>query len=204
MKNGKIKGFLKTKVGTCITTGFICFILGGSFMSDSTRVTELENILNDKEQEISVKDNEISTLSAKVNEAEPYFAMQEEEKAQLEAQAQKEKEEREAQEKAEAEAKAQAEIEAKTIQLSSGNYEAGVDFEAGTYNIVAIDGSGNVYSSNMYSGGLNAVMASEAKIAELSQLGMGDLYKTEYKNIKLKQGTTLTTDGVTIKLIPSK
>lgn len=47
-------------------------------------------------------------------------------------------------------------------------------------------------------------MGSDAKIEEMSQLGMGDMYKKEYKNIKLPAGTTLKVDGVEIKLIPKQ
>lgn len=45
--------------------------------------------------------------------------------------------------------------------LTAGNYVAGKDIPVGTYNIVAVSGSGNVSSSNMFSGGLNEVMGAE-------------------------------------------
>ena len=48
------------------------------------------------------------------------------------------------------------------VDLSAGNYVAGVDIPAGTYNLTATSGSGNVSSSNMYSGGLNEIMGSPA------------------------------------------
>ena len=88
----------------------------------------------------------------------------------------------------------QEELEARTIELSNGNYVAGTDFEAGTYTITAISGNGNVYSSNMFSGGLNAIMGTSNN----------GFYELEYKNIKLPKGTTLTIDGVTVRLTPSK
>ena len=43
-------------------------------------------------------------------------------------------------------------------ELGSGYYTAGIDFPAGTYDIEAISGNGNVSSDNMYDGGLNAIM----------------------------------------------
>ena len=46
--------------------------------------------------------------------------------------------------------------------LIAGNYIAGVDIPAGTYNLTATAGSGNVSSSNMYNGGLNEIMESPA------------------------------------------
>lgn len=80
------------------------------------------------------------------------------------------------------------------ISLGSGNYVAGTDFEAGVYNVVAVSGSGNVSSDNMFNGGINAIMG----ISDLS------LYETEYKNITFKKGTELTISGVQINLIPVK
>ncbi|MFV0394914.1 MAG: hypothetical protein ACK5LC_11055 [Coprobacillaceae bacterium] len=77
------------------------------------------------------------------------------------------------------------------ITLGSGNYTAGVDFNPGVYNVVAISGTGNVSSSNMYDGGLNAIM------------GIGDdFYEVEYKNITFDNATTLKISGVEIQLIP--
>ena len=94
------------------------------------------------------------------------------------------------------------------IELSDGNYVAGEDFVEGKYDIVAIKGSGNVSSSDMFSGGLNSVMASKDKIDELNKCGLSslaDTYQTNFKNAKLKKGVELNiSNGVTIKLIPVK
>lgn len=79
------------------------------------------------------------------------------------------------------------------VTLGNGNFIAGVNFPAGIYDIVAISGSGNVYTNNMYDGGLNAVMG----------VKNSDFYINEYKNVSLASGVTLTVDGVKIKLIPS-
>lgn len=79
----------------------------------------------------------------------------------------------------------------KSFSLSSGNYVAGEDFAAGTYDILATEGNGNVYSDNMYDGGINAVMGTD------NEMGF---YERQYKNIILPEGTTLTIDGVTVKL----
>lgn len=89
------------------------------------------------------------------------------------------------------------------VSLTNGNYVAGKDFKAGMYNIVAIEGGGNVSSSNMYDGGLNAIMGSKQKIKESKDIGM-NIYQEEYKNIDLPKKTTLKVDGVKIKLIPVK
>lgn len=82
----------------------------------------------------------------------------------------------------------------KSVTLTSGNYVAGDDFEAGTYDITAVKGDGNVSSDNMYEGGLNAIMGTSG----------GDMYEKEFKNIVLNEGVTLSISGVTVKLDPSK
>jgi hypothetical protein len=88
----------------------------------------------------------------------------------------------------------------KTIDLRNGNFVSGTDFPAGTYDIIAVSGGGNVSSDNMYGGGLNAVMGVAEKNKEIGL----DMYQQEYKNIELPEGTTLTISGVDIQLVPSK
>lgn len=81
------------------------------------------------------------------------------------------------------------------IELSSGNFTAGTDFEPGVYDITCITGSGNVYSDNMYDGGLNEVMSADTS----------DGYSiTTFKNAKFEEGAQLSVSGCTIKLTPSK
>lgn len=81
-----------------------------------------------------------------------------------------------------------------TVSLGSGNFVAGEDFKSGVYDVVAVSGSGNVNSDNMFDGGLNAIMGT-------SNNGFDE---KEYKNIVLKDGVTLSVSGVNIQLIPSK
>lgn len=83
-------------------------------------------------------------------------------------------------------------------EFSSGHYIAGIDFPAGVYDIVAVSGGGNVSSSNLYDGGINAIMGTEDK-----NTGGLDMYEQEYKNIDLPEGTTLTIDSVQVQLVPS-
>lgn len=45
-------------------------------------------------------------------------------------------------------------------------------------------------------------MGDNNKIAEMNSLGMGDMYKKEYKNIKLPNSVTLSLDVVGVKLVP--
>lgn len=78
--------------------------------------------------------------------------------------------------------------------FSSGNYTCGTDFEPGEYVVTAIEGSGNVSSDNLLTGGINEVMGVEAT----------DLYITNYKNVCLEDGCVLKVSGVTITLTPSK
>lgn len=75
--------------------------------------------------------------------------------------------------------------------LSSGVYVAGQDFKGGKYNIIAVSGSGNISSSNMYTGGVDGEISSDNNGA----------YK-EYRDINLPNGTKLTISGdVSIKLV---
>lgn len=83
-----------------------------------------------------------------------------------------------------------ASLEPYSVTLSSGHYTAGIDIPAGTYNVSAISGAGNVSSTNMYSGGMNSIMAPKAD----------NLHITEFKNLKLPEGETLSISGVSVKL----
>lgn len=78
--------------------------------------------------------------------------------------------------------------------LSAGHYTAGIDFPSGNYDITAVDGSGNVSSSNMFSGGLNEVMATKED----------DMYIKEFKNADLKKDTVLSIGGNLSVKISSK
>jgi Ni,Fe-hydrogenase I large subunit len=80
------------------------------------------------------------------------------------------------------------------IELQSGNYIAGTDFTAGTYNIVATKGSGNVSTSNMFDGGLNEIMGTAADGFSIK----------EFKNADLSEGVELSISGVSVRLEPSK
>ncbi|MDF2510648.1 MAG: hypothetical protein K0S04_514 [Herbinix sp.] len=74
------------------------------------------------------------------------------------------------------------------IDISTGNYIVGTDFEVGTYNIVAVSGSGNLHSSDAY-------------VNEVVGLEDGDV--NEIKNVYLSEGSKLTLrDGLSIKLVP--
>lgn len=78
--------------------------------------------------------------------------------------------------------------------LGNGNYIAGEDFNAGTYNIEVISGNGNISSSNIYDGGINAIM------------GKSDsMYEKKYLHIELPDGVELKiSGGLKVKLTPIK
>lgn len=78
-----------------------------------------------------------------------------------------------------------------TIELSSGIYIAGEDFPAGTYNLVATKGFGNVFTSD---GGLNEILSAEND----------DMSINEFKNFPFAEGEELELSGVSINLVPSK
>lgn len=78
------------------------------------------------------------------------------------------------------------------FELSNGNYLSGVDFVPGTYTITVVKGNGNISTSNMFSGGVNAMMGTDK-----------DYYEQEYKNIKLPAETEVKiSNGVTLLFTP--
>ena len=79
--------------------------------------------------------------------------------------------------------------------LGNGNWVSGTNFPAGIYDIEAISGTGNVTSSNMLEGGLNAMMGVDDN---------SGMFEKSYKNINLPEGTTLSISGCEITLTPSK
>lgn len=82
----------------------------------------------------------------------------------------------------------------KEVELNSGNYIAGKDFEAGVYNIIGVSGTGNVSSSNMFDGGLNEIIGVKNDGFSIK----------EFKNVNLEKDIELSVSGVTRKLVPSK
>lgn len=76
--------------------------------------------------------------------------------------------------------------------IGAGNYIAGKDIPVGTYNLTAVSGSGNVSSTNMYSGGLNEVMGtSDPSIDNAS-----------FNGAKLDKDVRLTIGGtVSVKIV---
>lgn len=83
---------------------------------------------------------------------------------------------------------------AKEVTLKSGNYVSGKDFNVGTYDIVAVKGSGNVSSSNLFDGGLNEIMGIKKDGFSIKK----------YKNAIFDEDVELSISGVQVKLIPSK
>lgn len=79
----------------------------------------------------------------------------------------------------------------KPYTLSSGNYIAGDDIEAGTYDLSIVKGAGNVQTED---GSLNAIMGT----------GSNDMYQQKYMNVNLEKDAKLVISGCTIKLTPSK
>lgn len=88
----------------------------------------------------------------------------------------------------------EAKKENTTYVFSSGNYISGKDFEEGIYNIEIVSGEiGNIMSSNLLAGGINAVMGTNEEFAESS-----------YKNIELPKKTKLEIKSIKVKLIKVK
>lgn len=78
------------------------------------------------------------------------------------------------------------------INLTPGQYKSGQDFAAGTYDVIWVSGLGTVSSSNLFDQGI------------FERMGFDDLTAKEFKNLELKDGSTLTVSDLTIKLVPSK
>lgn len=134
---------------------------------------------------VAVKENEqlvtkVESLQKKVDDAKPYFEMKQSEQLALKEKAEKNKKDEETKS-----------IEENTKTLSSGHFMAGTDFNAGKYNIEVVSGNGNVHSNNSKNG-INAIMGTRED----------SMYQKSFNNVYLPFGTTLTIDGVTIKLIP--
>ena len=80
-------------------------------------------------------------------------------------------------------------------ELSCGNYTSGIDFPSGVYDIVPISGSGNI-SSNSSTGIINAMLGVSDENG-----GSSSLFKQEYKNMDLQDGTVLSvSSGLKIKI----
>lgn len=80
----------------------------------------------------------------------------------------------------------------KEIELKSGNYVSGEDFEPGYYTVICTGSSGNVSSSNMFDGGMNEIMGK----------GNDGFTVNEFKNANFPEGTELEISGTSVKLIP--
>lgn len=96
MNKQKILKFIKSR----IFIGIACFVIGGAIMSDSTSIAQLEDSVATLTQQATEKDSQIKELQDKIDEAKPWFEMQEEERKAEEERIAKEKAEREAEEEA--------------------------------------------------------------------------------------------------------
>jgi hypothetical protein len=85
------------------------------------------------------------------------------------------------------------------LTISAGNYTAGIDFPSGIYTITAVNGSGNVSSSNMFDGGLNEVMSVVEDEMYIKEFKNANLEKDVILNISGNVTVLLTSDGVNTK-----
>lgn len=98
--------------------------------------------------------------------------------------------------KAQTEAQTEPELIHYEAELPDGFYTVGIDIPAGKYDIYALSGSGNVSSSNMFDGGINAMMGDESS---------NSLFEREYHNITLPDGEILHVRGaLTVKIESDK
>ncbi len=80
--------------------------------------------------------------------------------------------------------------------LTSGYYTAGIDLPSGKCNLEAVEGKGNVSSSNIFDGGIN----------EMFGVDDGEGYYTEsFNGLKMDENVVLSiSGGVTVKLVYTK
>lgn len=98
MIKDKILNLVKSK----LFIGIVCFLLGIIIMSGSSggNIGELENAISELNKQVTEKDNEIKKLQEKVDQAQPWFDMNEEERKAEEEKNAIAKAEKEAQEEA--------------------------------------------------------------------------------------------------------
>lgn len=81
----------------------------------------------------------------------------------------------------------------KEYTLSDGYYTAGIDLPVGKCNLTAVSGDGNVSSSNLLSGGINAMFG-------VDKSGTG-LYTSSFTGLKMDKKVVLhISGGLTIKI----
>lgn len=132
MNKGKIKKMLTSKIGIAVITGLICFSIGASGNSSDieseTKISTLQQELDENKNRISQLETENETLQAKVDEAQPWFELKEEERQAQIAQAEKEKAEAEAKAKAEAEEAERIRKEQEEAEAKKG-YDTGITYD---------------------------------------------------------------------------
>lgn len=81
--------------------------------------------------------------------------------------------------------------------LTAGHYYAGIDIPCGKFDVTAESGSGNIITTNMYSGGVNGMFGGPDADR--------DLYKEGYNGIKLPQGESMQiTNDLVVKVTYSR
>ena len=90
MKKNKITEIITSKVGVAVITGVVCLGIGGAIggvdttgakeVNNTISVDDLKSQLEDSNTKIEELEKENGTLQSKVEEAQPWFDMQEEER----------------------------------------------------------------------------------------------------------------------------
>ena len=196
----KIKGLGAKKLisyGAAFIVGsFLGIGMGASGMISENDYNELNSKYETANTELENSRNKVNELQAKVDEAKPFFKMNDAEKEAMKIKtAKKEEENKKEQERLaeekrkEEEAKKQVELDARSVTLGNGTYLVGKDIPEGVYDLYAVKGGGNVMSSRQ----VNAIMGVS---------GDEDFYQREQQNVALKEGTNIELKGVTVKFVP--
>lgn len=198
MTKEKVLKIVKSK----IFLGIVCFILGGSIMSDSGSVLELEESVKVLNQEVVEKNSKIEELEAKVEEAKPWFDMKEEERKAEEARIAEEKAKKEAEEKAKAEEEARLAEEKKKAEEEAKKQAEAQKYETGlTYEDLARNPSQHMLKYVKFEGKIIQVMKGDGYTQY--RMAINDDYDKvvliEISNDKLVSGNILEDDYIYIK-----
>lgn len=214
MNKGKIKQIITSKIGVAIITGFVCFNIGGIIASSPTTeatstTSTLQSELDASNTKISELESENQTLQLKVEEAQPWFDMKEEERQAQQAEAEKSKAEAEAkkaQEEAEAQAaakKAQEEAEAQAAAEAKKGYDTGI-----TYNQLARTPDDYLAKKVKFTGKVIQVMEGDTETQ--IRLAVNNDYdnilycgvpKTLTNNNRILENDTITVYGLSLGLL---
>lgn len=97
------------------------------------------------------------------------------------------------------------------MEIGYGNYGANDNIPSGTYNIIWLEGSGNIISDSANTdNSINEIMGNPDKLdtgnefdATLNKI-TDELYIQEFHNFTIEEGDILKIPDIKVRLVPSK